>query len=102
MNSKGFTLIEMMVVLAIIVLIALIAMPTVSSYFQLSLNSATRDIATHVKEAYNGAVVSGKVHRMVYDLKENQYWVEVGPTNALIDTKETKEKAERRKKFMSK
>jgi len=98
-NDQGFTLIEMMVVLGIIVLISLVAMPTVGSYFQLSLNSATRDMAATIKEAYNSAVVTGKVHRMVYDIKEKKFWVESGPVDALLDTKETKEKEERRKKF---
>lgn len=101
LNTAGYTLIEMMVVLGVIVLIFLIALPSVSSYFQLSLNSATRDLATRTKEAYNAAVISGRVFRMVYDLKTNSYWVEGGPSNALLDTKETKEKAERKKKFSS-
>src|SRR4051812_11821763 len=78
-NQAGFTLIEMMVVIGIIVLMSVIAMPSVSSYFQLSLNSATRDIATTVKEAYNSAVITGKVFRLVYDMKDQSFWVENGP-----------------------
>jgi prepilin-type N-terminal cleavage/methylation domain-containing protein len=99
LTHQGFSLIEMLVVISIIALITSIAMPTVSSYFQVSINSATRDLATIVKEAYNAAVVTGRVHRVVYDLKKNEYWVEAGPPDALLDTKETKEKAERRKRF---
>lgn len=99
LGTTGFTLIEMLVVLGIIVLISAIAMPTVSSYFQLSLNAATRDIATTVKEAYNSTVITGRVHRLVYDFKEKSFWVESGPANALLDTKESKEKSERKKKF---
>lgn len=90
---------EILVVVAIIILISSMAMPTVSSYFQLSLNSATRGIATTVKESYNAAVISGKVHRLVYDLKAKSYWVEAGPTTVLMHTKESREKAEQRKKF---
>jgi general secretion pathway protein H len=89
----------MMVVIGIIVLITVIAMPTVGSYFQLSLNSATRDFASVIKQTYNSTVVTGNVHRIVYDLKENTYWTETGPSDALLDTKESKEKEERRKKF---
>jgi type II secretion system protein H len=98
-NNKGFTLIEMLVVVGIIALMAAVMMPTISSYFQVSLNSATRDLATTIKEAYNSSVVTGKVYRLVYDLKENTYWVEFGPAEVLLDTKESKEKEERRKKF---
>ena len=100
-SSSGFTLIEMLVVVAIIVLITMVAMPTVSSYFQVSLTTATRDMATIINEAYNSALASGQVHRLVYDLKENTYWVESGPADYLIDTKESKEKADRRKRFQS-
>lgn len=99
-DSRGFTLIEMLVVLGIIILISLVAMPTVSSYFQVSLNSATRDLATNTKEAYNSTLISGRVHRIVYDLKDNSFWVESGPSDVLLDTKETKEKEEKRKRFM--
>ena len=100
-KSSGFTLIELLVVVAIIVLISMVAMPTVSSYFQLSLNSATREMATLIKEAYNSANITGNVHRMAYDLKENTYWVEMGPRDALLDTKESTEKENRHKRLFS-
>jgi general secretion pathway protein H len=100
-RNHGFSLIEVLVVIAIIALITGIALPTVSSYFQVSLNSASRDLATVIKEAYNSAVLTGKVFRIAYDLKTNQYWVESGPRDALLDTKESKEREERKKKFSS-
>src|SRR4051794_36439642 len=89
----------MMVVVGIIMLITAMAMPSISGYFQLSLSSATRDLATTIKEAYNSTVVTGRVHRIAYDLTNNSYWVESGPPDALLDTKESKEKEERRKRF---
>jgi type II secretory pathway pseudopilin PulG len=89
----------MLVVLGIIVLIMAVAMPTVSSYFQISLNSATRDLASNIKEAYNSAVITGKVYRLAFDLKENAFWVEVGPAEVLLDTKSSLEKTARKKKF---
>ncbi|OFZ53490.1 MAG: hypothetical protein A2428_08025 [Bdellovibrionales bacterium RIFOXYC1_FULL_54_43] len=86
--------------MAIIGMMTVVALPTLTSYFQLSLNSAAREIATTIKEAYNSTVITGKVHRMAYDLKKNTYWVESGPTTALLDTKETLERDQRRKRFM--
>lgn len=101
-SERGFSLIEMLVVIALIALITVFAMPSVSSYFQVSLSTASREMAAVVKEAYNSAVITGKVHRLVYDMKTNEYWVESGPPTVLLDTKETKEKEERRLKFSTK
>jgi hypothetical protein len=56
-------------------------------------------MATTVKEAYNSTVVTGKIHRIAYDLKKNQYWVEVGPTTILLDTAASREKEEQKKRF---
>jgi hypothetical protein len=70
--------------------------PSVSSYFQVSLNSATRDIASIVKESYNSTVLTGRVYRVAYDFKKAQYWSESGPPNVLLDTEASKKKAEDR------
>jgi prepilin-type N-terminal cleavage/methylation domain-containing protein len=95
-SSRGFTLIELLVVVALIALISAMVMPSVSSYFQVSLNSATRDIASIVKESYNSTVLTGRVYRVVYDFKKAQYWSESGPPNVLLDTEASKKKAEDR------
>jgi hypothetical protein len=88
-----------MIVIALIGLISIFAIPTVSSYFRISLNTVAREIATVIKDAYNSTVVSGNINRLVYDLENQKYWVEMGPPTTLLDTAETKEKEERRKRF---
>lgn len=98
-GDSGFTLIELLVVVALIALMAWTTMPKVSSYFRLSLNSATREIATTVREAYNSAVMTGNVHRLVYDLDAAEYWVEVGPPTLLLATEESTELDEARARF---
>ncbi len=98
-DSKGFSLIEILVAMGIIVLMFSIALPNISSFFQISINSTARDLASRIKETYNAAVISGRVYRVAFDLKEKAYWVESGPAQLLLDTKESAEKAAHKKKF---
>jgi hypothetical protein len=85
--------------MGLIAMMSGMVMPNISSYFSLSLNSATRDMAAVIKETYNAAIVTGKVHRVVYDQKSNSYWAEVGTRDLLLETKESLEQEERRKRF---
>lgn len=97
--SSGFTLIELMVVVALIALISVMALPSISSYFQVSLNSSTRELASTIREAYNSTLITGELHRVAYDLKKGEYWVEKGPNTAVLETKESREREERRKRL---
>lgn len=97
LSQRGFTLVEMLVVVALIGVLVGFVMPSVSSFFKVSLDKTTREVASLIKETYNSTVVTGLVHRMVYDLDKNTYWVEVGPRSFLIDTVETRQKAEDKK-----
>jgi type II secretion system protein H len=98
-SRAGFTLIELMVVVALVALIAAFAVPSVSSYFKVSLNSSARELASIIKETYNTTAMTGRVHRIVYDFKDNKFWVETGPSTVLLDTAASREKEERRKRF---
>ncbi|MGE0614564.1 MAG: prepilin-type N-terminal cleavage/methylation domain-containing protein [Bacteriovoracia bacterium] len=100
-NQGGFTLIEVLVVIALIAIIATIALPTVSSQFKISLRSVTRNLASTVREAYNATVITGQVHRVVYDIKEGQYWVEIGPPTVLLDSDESRELEKRNQHLIS-
>jgi type IV pilus assembly protein PilA len=101
-EREGFTLIEMMVVMAIMALMAAMALPSISSFFNVSLSSTGRQFAGTVKETYNATVITGQVHRIVYDLKEGSYWVEAGPPTLMLDTKESKERESRMKRMSMK
>jgi general secretion pathway protein H len=98
-DSRGFTLIELLIVVMLIAIVSVVVLPQVSSFFKISLNSTVRRLASVVKETYNSAVITGKVHRIVYDFKERSYWVESGPATLLLDTTESKEREQRRKRF---
>ena len=98
--QRGFTLIEIMLVLMIISLIVAMAAPSIGSYFQVSISSAGRELASVIKETYNTTMVTGRVHRVAYDFKDGTYWAESGPADALLETKESKEKEARKKRFL--
>ncbi|MEN9722239.1 MAG: hypothetical protein RJB38_225 [Pseudomonadota bacterium] len=98
-QARGFTLIELLVVIALIGLVTLVSLPTVSSVFQVSLSAASRELASVIKEAYNAAMITGKVHRIAYNLKSGEFWVESGPATALLETAASEEKRARRERF---
>jgi len=80
-------------------MLTLFALPSVTSAFRISLQSSGREIASRSREAYNAAVLSGRTHRLAFDLKNHRYWVESGPTGFLLDTAETLDRESRRKRF---
>ncbi len=94
-NQSGMTLIEMMVVAGLIAIISYLSLPSVSNYFRLSLESVSRRMASIVKDTYNSALVTGRVHRIVYDFKERKFWVEVGPTSLLLERIDPKNRRSR-------
>lgn len=101
LGTRGFSLIEMLVVIGLAGLISLLALPSVTSYFKLSLNTAAREMAAVIKEAYNSTIMTGNVHRVVYDLKTQSFWVESGPPTVLLHTEETREREESRQRYKS-
>jgi len=96
-TSKGFTLLEMLVVVAVIALIGVVVVPNVGRIFRTSLKGVVNRLASVVNETYNSTVITGQVHRLVYDLNNREYWVESGPSTMLLDSAESREVAERRR-----
>lgn len=101
-SESGFTLVEIIVVVALIALITSVSIGGISTYFKVSLDTTTGELASIVKEAYNSAVITGKVHRVAYDIDKKEYWVEVGPTGMLLDSEESRKLDERRKRLIDK
>jgi prepilin-type N-terminal cleavage/methylation domain-containing protein len=101
-DSSGFSLLELLIVVAILGLVGLIAIPSISNTFRFSVQSSAREVATLVKDTSNSAQISGKIHRMVYDLKNQQYWVESTSENTLLKSDESIQKEkEKHQSFIS-
>lgn len=97
-HECGLTLIEVLVVVALIGLMSFLMLPSISGIFKLSIDTAAREIASTVKEAYNQTAITGRTHRIAFDIKERTYWVESGSPTALLHTKESLEKEKQRRR----
>ena len=96
-SRAGFSLIELLIVVAILGLVGMIVIPSISNTFRFSVQSSAREIATLIKDAANSAQISGRVHRIAYDLKTNQYWVESSSEATLLKSDESREKEKDRR-----
>jgi prepilin-type N-terminal cleavage/methylation domain-containing protein len=101
-KTAGFTLIELLIVIAILGLVGLVAVPSITNTFRFSVQSTAREVATLVKDTSNSAQVTGKIHRVVYDLKNQQYWVESSSKGTLLDSDESKKAEQNRSSVFDK
>ncbi len=75
-NQRGFTLIELIVVVAVMAVITAAVVTGVGNVRGASVQSETGKIGVAVRYLYNLTVLSGKVHRLVFDLDKRMYWGE--------------------------
>jgi prepilin-type N-terminal cleavage/methylation domain-containing protein len=74
--SSGFSLLELMVVIVLIGGMIALIIPAIRAVVGLDLRGEITKIAGLSNEVYALAAVSGKTHRIVFDLDTNKYWVE--------------------------
>lgn len=72
----GFTLMELMVVVALIGGLISLVIPSVRALGGLDLKTEITKVAGLTSEVYALAALSGKTHRIVFDLDHGAYWVE--------------------------
>ena len=72
-NRAGFTLIELMVVVVLLVLFSALTVPLLTGVGADALPLAARRLAGSVKYLFNEAALSGRPYRLTYDLDGQRY-----------------------------
>ena len=78
------TLMEVMVVIAILVVLIGVAVPAISSLLDLQLRRQARDIVMTYQRLHDEAILQNVSFRIGYDLDNNTYTIEAGEPGALI------------------
>lgn len=76
MRKKGFTLVELVVVMAIICIMAAIVLPRLDPFVpQRRLKSAARLLSGTISLAYGESVTKNKTYRLYLDRSADRYWI---------------------------
>lgn len=78
-NTAGFTLLEIIIVLAIIGALAGVIIPNLHLTFESQMSSSLKTLTSTINETYNETLFSKRMHRMVINIKTGEYWVEEAP-----------------------
>lgn len=80
----GMTLIEILVVMAVLALVTAVAVPTLQAVWDLEQRGAARDLATTYRFLLNEAAMRNVTFRIAFDLDANTWQVEVGDPHTLV------------------
>jgi prepilin-type N-terminal cleavage/methylation domain-containing protein len=83
---RGITLIEMMVVMAVIAVVIAVGAPVLSSVFDLQQRGAAKTLADAYRLLQTEAMLRNVTFRMAFNLDRGTWAVEVGDPSALIFT----------------
>ncbi len=75
-GSRGFTLIELGMVIGILALAALVVVPSIEAAFGVKTREEAGKVAGSIRAMYGESVLSGKTCRLVFDLDNREYWPE--------------------------
>jgi prepilin-type N-terminal cleavage/methylation domain-containing protein len=80
-RAAGFTLTELIVILAIVGVLAWVAFPKFSAYNEIKLDAAARRLAADLRYAQNQTIGKRKTHGILFETARNRYTV-FAPTPA--------------------
>lgn len=90
---RGFTLIEIMVAIAIVAMITALAIPGLNYAFRTNTESFSRQMAAVFRETRDRALLKHQIVRLKFDLKKQEYWVEEAPSSFLLPSEAEAQKA---------
>jgi prepilin-type N-terminal cleavage/methylation domain-containing protein len=90
-SQSGFTLLEILIVIVIITLLATTVAPRIAGVTRVGVQSSVRRYSGLIRYAYSNAVLTGRVHRVVLDL-DNQSWRVEMADPGMLPTDEQAEK----------
>lgn len=92
-RGRGFSIIELLVVLVLIALLIAIAVPSINGLLGLALGENSRKLQGLVKDVYTKAALSGQTYRIVFDIDSHSLWVEESTSRILLEKGSTEVEA---------
>ena len=90
-SARGFTLLEVMIVIAILVLVSGVALSSLDSLTSTQLRTQTNRLAAAIRHAYNRSVADGLYMRLVINIESDRYFVEGSYTPTFIPAEQRTE-----------
>lgn len=85
-SDQGFTLIEILIVIALIAIISAIAIPSLGVGLKINIDSSTRELAGTIRETHDEAVLRGQIYRLAFNIDKGKYWAELGDRSFLMES----------------
>lgn len=82
-SNSGFTLIEIIVVVSIIAVVYFVAIPQFNLVTGTEVAEKLGRLSSDIRSAYDMAVLHGRPHRLVFELRTGKYWLEQADREAI-------------------
>ena len=76
MKQRGFTIIEVVISMGIVVMLLSVTIPALNNMSRADLRKTSRMLSSLIQETYNSAALSGRMYRIVFNLKDSNIRVE--------------------------